>query len=305
MTIIASAVTSENDHGYEAGRYVAMHARAAFQSPPALLLACISDQYHKPDEVVRGIRSVVSDVPLIGGCAGSLITAAGRVQKGVSVLALRSDTLHTRFALATGMQSQPEQVAEHVLAQVQPAATNTRQDTPQDTPATLLFLASDIASGDDTALNRALHTTASGLPLHTTLAGAAVGNLAASHSGMVFVNDEVATDACAVAWIESPAPVGVGLSHTSADNLLDGTQAAARQAVAALGNRPPVAACIVISVDRSSESGGPGDPELERIREVLGRTTPIVGMYTSGAIAAWEGTASLHRGGVLVYVIGQ
>ncbi|NJP05388.1 MAG: hypothetical protein HC837_07085 [Chloroflexaceae bacterium] len=93
MTILASAVVSDNDHGYEAGRYVAMHALAAFQTPPNLFVALLSDTYHQPAEVARGIRSVTTAVPLIGGSSAGVLTMTGPLRKGVALLALRSSTL--------------------------------------------------------------------------------------------------------------------------------------------------------------------------------------------------------------------
>lgn len=295
--VFASAIASQDDHGYEAGRYVAKHVRAAFQTPPSLLIAFIGER-HNQAEVVRGIRSIDSTTPLIGSSAGGVISMAGVLQKGVSVLALRFDGISDNLTLETGLQSQPAGTAERAISQVQSSLS----DAQQSAPAALLVLTDGIAG--NAALADALQAASALVAPRCAIIGAAASTEQTSGSGKVFVNDQVAADGFAVGMLRSPVRVGIGLSPAGEAELTEGAAEAARQAVAALGDHSPAAALIFVSDSRATAPEGGAAPEVERIRDTIGRATPIVGMYCPGAIAARDGTPALQRETVLVCVIG-
>lgn len=278
MTLLASAVASQNDHGYEAGRYVASHALAAFQNPPSLLIAAISDQYNSPDEVARGIRSIAGSVPLIGGSTAGVITMAGVLPKGVGVLALQSSGMQSRLALETGAQQQPALAAERALQR----ATSDLPTVQDGDQVAALLLAAGLAGGD--AINQALQAT-------SVQAGAV--------STSAYVDDQMATDGVAVGVIGPAIPAGIGVDHST------NGAAAARQATAALGNHEVVAAIILMRGAPAEASGSAVAATAEQVRDVLGRTVPLVGMAGLGGIAAASDSPAAGQPTVLVYAIGQ
>lgn len=295
MTVFASAVASQNDHGYEAGRYVAGQVLAAFQRPPALLVAFISDGYNSTEEVVRGIRSINNTVPLIGSSARIVMTMGDIIPRGVSLLALSSDDVHFGVALQTGLQQQPEAAAERAIE----AAASSLSAPLASEHTSLLALTSDGAG--DAAIGKALHTACTRMPEHCAIAGAAVQQ---SGSSSVFVNDDVAADALAVGVLHTTAPVGIGIHQGMEGDLPDAAQIAAQQALAALNNATPAAAIVIISGEPPTNTAIA--LELTRVREVLGRVTPLIGAYHTSAIAPdIHGAPALHQQAVLVYTIGQ
>lgn len=296
MQVFASSIASWNDHGYEAGRYVATSVLAAFETPPSLLIACVSDQYNAPAEVVRGIRSINNTIPLIGSCAGEVITMAGTLQKGVGVLGIRDTGMHMRLALETGLQNQPAQMAERAMQQI----TSDLSTAQGDHTTVLMF-----ASGGSTAVDAAVQATTPLLPPNTTLVGAAAGAERTSSNGSVFLHDDVVTDGVAWGLFRSSAPMGVGLGVGTEGDLLAAAEDAAQQAMTALGKSSPAAAFIAISGANASASDGTAAPEIERIRDSIGRPTPVVGMYNLSGIAPTAGASTLQPNTVLVYVIGQ
>lgn len=257
MTLYASAVASDNDHGYEAGRYVANQMIAAFQQPPALLIACISNRYNNPAEVVRGIRSINNTIPLIGSSGDAVITLAGILQKGVGLLAFHAHALQCRLASAGGLQQQPAQAAERAIEHL-------TSGTPQEPHTTLLLLAAGAAE----ALQQAGAAAAARVGSDCTLVGGAAGS--------VFVDDEEMSDGLATGLLHTAAPVGVGVAQSA--------EQAAQQAMAALGGRAAAAAIIVDSLTRSSAAEGAAAADVARIRAVIGYTVPLVGMYGAGVV---------------------
>lgn len=308
MTTHASAVASQNDHGYEAGRYVATHALAAFQSPPTLLVASIGAQ-HPQAEVVRGIRSIAGTSPLIGCSATSVITMAGIAEKGVGMLALRSDKLQAGLALATRWRNQPALAAEHAVEQAQRSLPPSHQAGESKQHAVLLMLANEPERGN--ALEHAAHQCHSRVGARCTVVGVAAGSeQGTAHQASVFVNDQVADDGLAVALLRSPTPPGIGTSDYKTMTLSEAAQDAARQAVAALGSHPPVAAVVVVagSPPPANENTTPEPPEIAQFREAIGRATPFVGIYSPGLVLPERGAggpAGWHQKTVLVCALGK
>jgi hypothetical protein len=285
MTLLASAIARANDHGYEAGRYVAQHALAAFQKPPALFIVSISNQYNEA-EVVRGIRSITTSVPLIGSSSGGVVTMAGLMPKGVGVLALRSDEMQTRLALTSGVESQPAAAAERAMQKFGDLAA-----PPAGHHDTLLVLTAGEAAGS------AIAAVSQAVQSRGVSAGTLVGAAGKTSSARVFLDDETAVDSLAVGLLRTPTPVGSGIGHNAHTALRDAAQDAARQAMAALGDHTPVAALVLASSEIT--------PDIEGMRDVVGRTTPLVGISGLGGVTTEMGTDKLHTNAVLVYVIGR
>lgn len=310
MTMFASAVASQNDHGYEAGRYVAAHALAAFQSPPTLFVASIGVQ-HNQAEVVRGICSIAGIPPLVGCSADGVITSAGVGQKEVALLAIRANQQQISLVLATKLRDQPVQAAEQAVEQVRYSLLDP-QETPESDQAMLLMLAG--GSESRTALTSAVQTAHALVGDRCTVVGIAAASGERTPNASVFVNEQVTDDGLAVVLLRSSIPLGVGLSSFAppeATATTDAAQEVARQASATLGTAISPAAAFVVMSGLPPSPVSEGTPsELANLRAILGHTTPLVGMYGPGVVVPQPGAgvssaALWHQQAALVCTLGK
>jgi hypothetical protein len=282
MPCFASAVSSQNDHGYEAGRYVASNALAAFQSaPPSLLITFVSNQYNDPSEVVRGIRSINNTIPLIGSSTSGVLTMAGLLPKGVVVLALRFDVPQVPVAFARGFASQPATVLAQAIDQLH----NTTATTPaSDTPQTMLLLTAGLPSGE--SLNGALQNRLPRLPATCTPIGAISGTAGNPGKDSLFVNDEVIADGVAVTLLPAQALVGSGgeAGAGTAATLLDAA-ATAGQPFSSEQSDPPAAALMFDSISDETTSVEDATRGIEQVRTSINPIVPLIGMWSAAVIA--------------------
>lgn len=283
MPCFASAVSSQNDHGYEAGRYVASNALAAFQSaPPSLLLTFVSNQYNDPSEVVRGIRSINNTIPLIGSSTSGVLTMAWLLPKGVVVLALRFDDPQVNVAFARGFASQPATVLAQAIDQL-PSTTAT---TPQSSdPQTMLLLTTGLPSGE--SLNGALQNRLPRLPATCTPIGAVTGTAGNPGKDSLFVNDEVIADGVAVTLLPAKALVGSGGGAGTAATLLDAA-ATAGQPLSSEQRDSPAAALMFDSISDETTSVEDATRGIEQVRASISPIVPLIGMWSAAVIAPEE-----------------
>ncbi len=201
MTLFATTVVSQNDHGYEAGRYVASQALAAFAHPPSLLIAFVSQHYQQPAEVARGIRSLAGSVPLIGCSGERLITMAGLLERGVVVLALR----------LTSSDACPGLVLESDRERASSSARHRSLAGSSSAAVTLLLEHA-----------RSARTATAATDAHT---------IGVSGCGCMCIDDQVADQGVAAALLPLPTAPGIG----------SGSLEAAQRAMAALGAPPAMA----------------------------------------------------------------
>ncbi len=273
--MFASFIMSQNDHGYEAGRYVASHALAAFHhAPPSILIACISQHYQKPEEVVRGIRSLAGAVPLIGTCTNNVLTMTGPLGKGVAVLALRTDTTPCPVEIRIGFSQQPLATVQSVQQQIQ---RRIPQAQPDNNYTTMLILTSGAI--DSTQMNSIVQALNEQVPPCYTICGAAVNAERSAGNGGVFANDEFAHDGVVVALIPTSAPTGIGTAPAP-----DGAQRAARQATDMVGKQSLAAAFIVHTIASQQEQAG--KTEVDHVRAHIGHTTPLIGLSADSSFVA-------------------
>lgn len=85
--------------------------------------------------------------------------------------------------------------------------------------------------------------------------------------------------------------------------LFQAAQDATKQALDALGGRPPVAVLVFDCVSRLLMLGEQAATEVEMIRAIIGPETPMAGMFSFGEIATGAGAAALHNKTVVVCAI--
>jgi len=392
MTILAGAGTKTLDNAYESGRLATEEALVTLNGrTPSLMLAFITHHYNAP-EVIRGIYQTAGQAPLMGCHAGGIISSEGASKKGVVVLALQADSLEVTLASESGISDHPveisERVAERIENKIPPAGSGKHV-------AALI-----LANGFARTLEEVLHSTATFMGPLCPLVGGGSGNVVDTNAfgKNLFVNGQCFEDALAIALLNSPAAIGIGVSHgwtpigrplvvtrtqghivlelngrsafevycdlfpkgnLTLDNfapfvsahplglpqvsgefiirdpmqtyangsieftatipentvthimqadqasLCSAAQAAAQQALNGLGGKPVAAAFVFDCVSRLNFLGVEADTEVNLIRDILGRDTPLAGMFSFGEFATAHGPAAFHNKTVVVCALGQ
>ena len=84
----------------------------------------------------------------------------------------------------------------------------------------------------------------------------------------------------------------VRLIQASRLSLIEGARAAARECAAARPGKKPALVFMVSCCSRSHILHSRVNDELEAVREVLGRDTPVFGFYSGGEIVPWKGACA-------------
>lgn len=205
MAVVAGVGVTADPDSYTAGRQAAQTALQQLgAAPPRLLLAFTTEQYDQA-AVVRGLNDAAAPCPVLGCCTGGLISAEGIVPQGVGALALGGD-LDAALAIAPGLSTRPEQSTTLVGEQLE---AHVSVDSERHSFA-LVFTDGLTAA---LTMDEALVSTAALLgPLCPIFGGAAGDSLNYGHTTL-FVNQEVMSDALAVAVVSTTAAFGVGVRH--------------------------------------------------------------------------------------------
>lgn len=205
MTALAGSGTNQLNDAYQAGFAAATQACAPLQGhQPTLVLAFTTDQYDQ-SEVVRGIRAATNNAPLLGCCTGGIISSDGPSTTGVSVLALWSDAMDVTLAIESGIQADPTTVAEAIAERIEPALRGAA-----GAASTVAIMLADGLTG---SLTEVVQHAASTLGPLCPLVGGGAGDNLQFRGTSQFINDEVRSDALAMALITSAAPIGIGVQH--------------------------------------------------------------------------------------------
>lgn len=172
--------------------------------PPALVVMFTSVGYQL-EEVVRAVRGVAGQVPLVGATSAGQMFGGQLVPigAGVVVAALAVDR-HFAVASVTGLRADPYQ-AGVALAR---AALDAAGTAPMSQRALLLF--ADGLAGDQQQLVRGIYQVAGpGVPI----VGAAAADDRFLQRTSVFHDDQVLTDAAVAVVISGKDQPGIGSGH--------------------------------------------------------------------------------------------
>lgn len=386
-TVAGSGFSRAND-ALRAGRSVAHEALERLDGEmPDVLFVFTTDRYNQQD-LLRSIRQVAGDVPLIGCCTGGVIGPDGTSSDGVSLLALGGGV----SALLTSAQGVRSAGAQAGAQASRPIAAELNPAEERNSAVVML------ADGLTGTLTEVVAGTAAVLGARFPLVGGGAGDNLKFLRTSQLVGDQVLEDAVALGLLRSSGPIGVGVRHGwtpvsqplrvtySAGNLLyelDGrpafeayrelfpearlteenfsafvmghpigmpqpsgeflirdplrvrpngalecvaavpegvnaqimcgdqaslfmaAQAAARAAVDQLDGHKPTGVLIFDCVSRLLMLGSEASTEVSLIRDVVGRDTPVAGMFSFGEIAAGADCRPvLHNKTVVVCAFG-
>lgn len=179
-----------------AGRNAAASA-IAVSGEPRLLIVFVTDEY-RPEEVLRGIRSVTEDVKIVGFCCAGIITDKGVEKQGVGICSMSGD-----FSVATAIQK--ELSSNPYLTGVKAADKLLSSGLKKGTVIVL-------PDGFQANLSEMLRGLYSRFGAGFNYIGGGAGDNLHFFKTWQFTESEIASDALAVALIDG-IDFGIGVGH--------------------------------------------------------------------------------------------
>ena len=281
----------------EAGAEAAMCLAGVAPSEHRVLLMFTDGLAGDQQEIVRGAYSVVgAGIPLVGGCAGDDLKMKTTFQlhnnrvltDAIVVAGLASDA-----PIGIGVRHGWQRVGEPMLVT---ESSNNRVYLLDDRPALDVYLerldAPADAASDEAAFTRFALTHPLGLSRRS------------GEEQVRFVGGANFADRSLSCIAEVPQGGMAWFMEGDESSVLDATDAACSDALAALGGRPPLG---VFAFDCIARRGVLGD---EGIAAEVGRVAghaggaPVAGFYTYGEIARTNGVSGFHNQTLVVLAVG-
>ena len=296
---VETAYAVESSRGLrQAGAAVARCMPAGNELPHKVLLLLTDGLAGDQREIVRGAYGVLgAGVPLVGGCAGDDLRMKRTSQfHGDQVLtdAVVGAAIRSSGPLGIGVRHGWRRVGDPML--VTQSAGN-RVHTLDDRPALDAYLdhlgVPEPADGDQVGLTRLALTH----PLGLGRPGGGNEELVRFISGGDFAKRSLECIA------EVPQGAFVWIMEGDADSVLDATDQAGGDSVAALDGRPPLGLIAFDCIARRGVLGDAGiNAEIDRL-STLASGAPVAGFYTYGEIARTQGLRGFHNQTLVVLAV--
>jgi hypothetical protein len=280
-----------------AGATVARCVPARDDLPNKALMILTDGLAGDQQEIIRGAYGVLgAAVPLVGGCAGDDLKMSSTIQ-------LHGDRVLTDAVVAAGIASDGplgigvrhgwRRIGEPMLVT---ASDGNRVYTLDDRPALDVYLEhlgrDEPEEGDQEALARLALTHPLGLSRPN------------GEEQVRLIGGGDFAERSLQAMAEVPQGALVWLMEGDADSVLEATDAAAGDSLAALDDREPLG---MIAFDCIARRGVLGDAgirtEIDRLG-TLAPGAPIAGFYTYGEIARTRGLRGFHNQTLVVLTLG-
>ncbi|WP_068471171.1 FIST signal transduction protein [Candidatus Protochlamydia phocaeensis] len=201
-TQFATSLVMQED-SFEAGKEAARQAMDKLQKPvkPGLIVIFCADKYDY-NAVIRGIKSVTGQVPLIGCSSAGQFSSEGVTKEGIACTIIASDD-HQFFA---GIGSN---IKSHPLETIQHAACNFPKDVEgHPHQAAILLVDGLVGKGEEAVLS-----ACSILGPHVKFAGGAAADNLSFRETAVFGNDQALSDAVSLCLVASRHPLIIATKH--------------------------------------------------------------------------------------------
>jgi hypothetical protein len=297
FAVETAAATEASRDLRAAGARVAQCLPAREDLPNRVLLLLSDGLAGDQQEIVRGAYGVLgAGVPLVGGCAGDDL-------KMTRTLQLHGDRVLTDSVVAAGIASDAplgigvrhgwRRVGEPMLVT---ASAGNRVYTLDDRPALDVYLehlgAEESAGGDQEGLARLALTHPLGL------------SRPSGEDQVRFIGGGDFTERSLSCIAEVPQGALVWIMEGDAGSVLEATDAAGGDALAALDGRPPLGMIAFDCIARRGVLGDEGiQAEIDRLATIASGA-PIAGFYTYGEIARTRGLRGFHNQTLVVLSIG-
>ena len=273
----------------------------------ASVLAAVGDRPHRvlllladglagdQQEIVRGAYGVAgAAVPLVGGCAGDdMRMVSTRQLFGGDVLtdAVVAAAIGSEAPFGIGVRHGWRRVGEPLVVS---ASGGNRVELLDDRPALDVYLerldAPPDAWRDGAAFTRFAQTHPLGLSRRS------------GEEHVRFVAEADFERRALVCIAEVPQGGLAWIMEGDATSVLDATDAACLEALAALGGRAPIGVLAFDCIARKGVLGAEVGDEVARVAEHAG-TAPVAGFYTYGEIARTRGVSGFHNQTLVVLAV--
>jgi len=280
----------------EAGAHVAACFDAVGSQPERALILLSDGLAGDQQEIVRGVYGVLgAEIPLVGGCAGDGLKMKATYQlfndrvltDSVVAAALASDS-----PLGIGVRHGWRKVGEPMIVT---GSRDNRVLLLDDEPALDVYLrrleAPPEAFGDSSSFTRFALTHPLGLDRRT------------GEEQVRFIAEADFGERSLVCIAEVPQGGITWLMEGDEQSVLDASDAACHDALAALGGRPPLGLIAFDCIARRGVLGEEGIArEVVRIAEHAAGA-PVAGFYTYGEIARTRGISGFHNQTLVVLAV--
>jgi len=304
-------ITAFGGPGFSASTAAATEASSHLRGAGAQAAACIEEADHgehrvllmltdglagDQQEIVRGAYSIVgAAVPLVGGCAGDDLRMKATFQlhdeevlsNAVVAAALSSDT-----PFGIGVRHGWRRLGEPML--VTRSAGNRVYEI-DDAPALDVYLdrldPPAEVRGDAAAFTRFAQTHPLGLAARR------------GEEHVRFIGEADFGERSLVCIAQVPQGARAWLMEGDDQSVLDATDAACGDALAALGDHPPLGVLAFDCIARRGVLGEEGiRTEVARVASNVG-DVPVAGFYTYGEIARTHGVSGFHNQTLVVLAV--
>ena len=205
MTTSTSIGVGIADHarGFASGREAALQARAEL-GPQAISLALLFSSHPDADQVLKGARSVLGNVPLIGATTGGQYSHQGYAEQGAGVMLIHSTSI--RFHLVNRQRAWVG--GERLLADLQGLSAGGLGNAFRH--RTLMLFPDDQSMSLDGIVEKALAETAM---LYDILGGPGQSGRKTPYPSAVFHNDHLFRMGLSGTEVLSQLPLGLSLAH--------------------------------------------------------------------------------------------
>ncbi len=114
MAISVGVGTSKEFESFAAGTLAAKNALDKLGSNDPDILFCFASSRFDHIQLIRGIKSILPNAPLIGCTTAGEITSAGTEKKSVSILAIKSNSLHAAIGIGKNVSKNSRGAGQEV-----------------------------------------------------------------------------------------------------------------------------------------------------------------------------------------------
>lgn len=200
MAISAGVGSSKNQDSYQAA-YEACRAAVEGAGGKPNLLFVFSSVALDQEQVLRGIKDIGGDVPMIGCTDAGAITVEGPMQKGVAVMAIRADLITFTTGLGSGIHEDPRAAGRAVAREVQERAPE---------PPHVLIMFPDVLAGNGADIVRGVLDVFG--PNFIVVGGAAADDFQFQKTYQYHGN-QLVSGAVAAVGLSGKFTMGVGVRH--------------------------------------------------------------------------------------------
>ncbi len=201
MSPIAAVGISQRKNSYQAGRAAIEQAFTRLSTHCSDLILLFTSEHYDQAAVLRGVRSLSGDTPLIGCCGGGILTAKGLRMKAVALMAIRSDEITVDIASGQIQQESARQTGE----QVAELLGDRLMDAPSGCHSAAIVL---LENYNGTQLDIVAGMTDTLGPICPLVGGGASVNVSRQ-----FFNDQLCSQAIVAALLRSTSSIGIGVRH--------------------------------------------------------------------------------------------